>query len=210
MRSWWAVALLLGAARGNVGGAMSGARLFEDVETYADKGLHRTGTAADRSTSEWISQRLKSSGFDVEFVDFAVNPFFDYRSCELTLSGVAFPCFPVWLPSATRTLSSVPIGSAAGQVHLVELDAVSLGTAGPAIQAAIAAGAAGVVRRVPAPSHALSCGAPAPTTLSRELSLTPPPTSTSLFAAPRALHPSRASRSSCRTETCTVTTRQSR
>jgi hypothetical protein len=41
---------------------LAGAKLFRDVESYAGLGVHRTDTAADLKTSEWLRARLEAAG----------------------------------------------------------------------------------------------------------------------------------------------------
>ena len=147
---------------------MGGAALFRDVEAYAAEGLHRTGTDVDLSTSEWVATGLANAGFDVEFVNFTVKPFYDYTSCSLSLDGVDFTCYPVWLPAAATSLASVAIGNKLGEVRIVEVDSPSLGgDAGDAITAAIEAGAAGVLvsnRNIYCADSPVALNAPAPYT----------------------------------------------
>ena len=82
------------------GAPLSGERLFERVERYADFGEHRTGGAADRGTSRWLDDELSSFGFAVERQPFVVRQFFPEEQ-QLELEGRSLSVFPHWLPKAS-------------------------------------------------------------------------------------------------------------
>ena len=82
------------------GAPLSGERLFERVERYADFGEHRTGGAADRATSRWLDDELSSFGFAVERQPFVVRQFFPEEQ-QLELEGRSLSVFPHWLPKAS-------------------------------------------------------------------------------------------------------------
>ncbi|HZG08759.1 MAG TPA: hypothetical protein VEZ70_07265 [Allosphingosinicella sp.] len=130
-----------------------GSALFADVATYSGFGDHRTGTAADLATSDWIARRLSSAGFAVDRQAFE-TPLFEPADCWLQPSqGAALPTFPVWPPVVTPAAGlSAPLATRAfrGAIAVVRLPYAtnaSLLTSSYAdpIAAAVAAGAAAVV-----------------------------------------------------------------
>jgi hypothetical protein len=80
---------------------LAGAKLFRDVESYAGFGVHRTATAADLKTSEWLRARLEAAGLRAEFFPWTLDQFFLEHS-SLTIDGKAVESFPLWQPQATE------------------------------------------------------------------------------------------------------------
>lgn len=80
---------------------LSGQALYKDVKTYANFGEHRTGSAADIATSQWLLDELQSSGVKAHLQSFELAQFFNAQS-ELVVAGVQVAAFPHWLPKATK------------------------------------------------------------------------------------------------------------
>jgi hypothetical protein len=87
--------------------------LFQDVLAYARLGMHRTATAVDHATSDWIAGRLRGLGYDTRLPPFTIRQFFT-REAWLEAMGHRFACVPQWLPH--------PIGPAPVRAPLVVLD----------------------------------------------------------------------------------------
>jgi hypothetical protein len=134
---------------------LDGRGLYADVVKYASFGEHRTATAADVKTSEWLKQQLESAGYRTRLMPFRVEQFFP-RKTELVVAGAVIPSFPMWWP---RLTGPVPLrGTLGGSIALVKLGEVRSGAIFPddsvhrAIEPLIAAGAQGIVAIVPSPS----------------------------------------------------------
>jgi len=72
-----------------------GNKLFSTVKKYVSLGEHRTGTATDLTTSEWIGKELKSNGYDVKYLEFPIRQFFPEK---VFLAGGkdTIQAFPLW------------------------------------------------------------------------------------------------------------------
>jgi hypothetical protein len=73
--------------------------LLDDVRFYDSLGDHRTATAADHATSDWLARRLGEAGFAVDLQAFPA-PLFVSGRCEIRTDGDAISAFPAW-PVAT-------------------------------------------------------------------------------------------------------------
>lgn len=105
MRS--ALLLSIGLAAASAAGAtsaqaVSGKRLYADVERYASFGLHRLGTEADRRTTEWLANELASAGFDTRFQSFSVGKQYFLSSAALRIGAATVPALPLWWPSENK------------------------------------------------------------------------------------------------------------
>jgi hypothetical protein len=80
---------------------MTGEYLFNDVKAYSALGEHRTASKVDRDTSAWLAKQLEGFGFSSKLVPFRVHQF-QFDSARLVANGRPIPCFPLWLPRATR------------------------------------------------------------------------------------------------------------
>ncbi len=80
--------------------SLSGSALYQSIEHYAALGDHRTATAADRQTSQWLADKLRQAGFAVDSQDFTVEQFFPEQQ-QLTIAGRNIEVFPHWFPQAT-------------------------------------------------------------------------------------------------------------
>jgi len=74
--------------------------LYRDVIKWAEFSSHQTGYPGDLATGDWIAERLKSAGFEVEFQQYSI-PLFFLDQASLTVDGRAVECFPLWIPAAT-------------------------------------------------------------------------------------------------------------
>jgi hypothetical protein len=79
---------------------LAGEKLFRDVEAYYNFGDHRTATAADLKTSEWLRGRLRAAGLQAEFFHWMLDHFF-LDECALIVEGKTFESFPLWQPKTT-------------------------------------------------------------------------------------------------------------
>ena len=105
---------LAGMARGSTSAAadpLKGSRLYRDVRTYADLGDHRTGTAGDHATTDWLINALAPSGYAAKAQTFDY-PVFALNRAELRVGGRSLSGFPIWTPKAT------PPGGIAGPLSL--------------------------------------------------------------------------------------------
>ena len=83
--------------------------LYQIVETYAGFGPHRTGSAADRATADWLAERLAELGGAVEKQPFEFSRF--EHETTLTAGGVPVDALPMYYRSTgsvdTETLGVV-------------------------------------------------------------------------------------------------------
>ena len=134
--------------------SMHAARMYEDVLTYASLGPHRSGSAGDAATVEWLHKSIPPSWY-VEEERQWMDRRFAYDGCTLTIDGDDHRCFGVWQPniSVVRDMHVAHfVPSTSGRfrsraIALVDIGAATLSStgAGDAILAAINAGAAAVV-----------------------------------------------------------------
>jgi len=69
--------------------------LFAHVEKFTSFGIHRTGTAGDNATSQWLSRELTSYGFSVRYLDFPLTQFF-LDSAFVRVGENKISAFPLW------------------------------------------------------------------------------------------------------------------
>jgi len=74
---------------------LAGDALFADVQKYWSLGEHRTGSAADHKTTEWLNSELKSCGFDTKPPRFEV-PVVALGTTRMRIGGQSIPVFPLW------------------------------------------------------------------------------------------------------------------
>lgn len=129
---------------------LSGAALYADVRTYAGFGDHRTGTAGDEAVSAWLERELRAAGCAVERQAFEA-PVFDLAGADLTLGQAKVEAFPIWTPMAGEAMAPLSMTAKPGAIAVMSFPygtgaalEVTKAYREP-IQAAIAAGAAGVV-----------------------------------------------------------------
>ncbi len=77
----------------------NGDTLYSDVVKFTSFGIHRTGTPGDTATSEWLGNELRSYGYGVRYLDFAVTQFFPDR-VSVQAGDKRLVAFPVWWVSA--------------------------------------------------------------------------------------------------------------
>ena len=77
--------------------AFDGRPLFDDVAAFDDLGVHRTASRVDHATSRWLSEHLRSSGFEITTQSFKLRQFFPALSALDIPSGriVVHPQWPV-------------------------------------------------------------------------------------------------------------------
>jgi len=94
---------------------LSGRRLYSDLVLYSNMGDHRTATAVDRKTAEWLAGRLQGAGFKVESHPFFVRQFFPEK-VTLAVEGKRVESFPLWPVRATGPVPlPAPLAPAAAQ-----------------------------------------------------------------------------------------------
>ena len=122
-------ALAFGAPASD-GDPLSGQSLYRDVVRYTALGGHRTGSAVDMKTSEWLRDELKKAGFEAEYLPCAPRRIFDLKKCTVEVGGVTYPGDPEWFPTATGPkpikaplallAEGAPLESLKGKVWLLE------------------------------------------------------------------------------------------
>lgn len=136
---------------------LGGDRLYADVVEYCALGDHRTATACDFKTSQWLGDELSKVGVATRLHSFTVRQFF-LSSAQLNVGGRSVECFPLWPPRATAkpvVARLAPIDSevsrAKGRIALVRFPkrgGDGVGPRSPATQivnTAINAGAVGLL-----------------------------------------------------------------
>lgn len=135
----------------------SGEALYRDVVRYAAFGDHRTATAPDLATSEWLADELRKAGLKARLSPWTHQQF-HLRAAGLKVDGRDYDSFPLWWPAPTGpTGLAAPLmeaeqdGSLKGRVALVtarRVPGASLragGDVNAAIGQVIRRGAAGAV-----------------------------------------------------------------
>ncbi|MHC4997009.1 MAG: hypothetical protein ACYTGQ_18370, partial [Planctomycetota bacterium] len=74
--------------------------LFADVQTYHDFGHHRTSTAADLATQDWLASRLAALGLDIHHHPYTFNRF-QLDTCTTQIQDKTLETFPIWFPQIT-------------------------------------------------------------------------------------------------------------
>ncbi|MDB5475817.1 MAG: hypothetical protein JWP49_1328 [Phenylobacterium sp.] len=132
------------------GDPLSGAALYGDVVRYDGFGEHRTGTPGDLATSGWLAKELRTAGYRVEAQAFA-QPVFAFQGAYVEAGGRRIEAFPLWTPKAGEAAGPLSPEARPGAVAVLSFPAGTGGALGVAdawrkpVQAAIDAGAAGVV-----------------------------------------------------------------
>jgi hypothetical protein len=104
----------------------AGAAMLDDVHAYDGFGEHRTATAADNATSDWLERKLSGAGLTTALQSFPA-PLFAPGTCQIEVGGASISAFPAWPVIATpdagvsalivqRTATNL-----AGNIALVEL-----------------------------------------------------------------------------------------
>ena len=144
------------------------ARIQADLERHASFGTKRSASPGDLAAAAWIAERLRTSGYKVNTMDFEA-PFFVERSTRLVSAGITAdlyaqsPCTTTGSRGVTARLALVRTQSDAastrGKIALLVLAAgrhAALGRGnagiGAMVKAAADAGAAGVVIVTTGPS----------------------------------------------------------
>ncbi len=123
--------------------ARNGQKLYDDVQTYAALGQHRTGTEVDRMTADWMAGRLRDLGLGVTIEPVGFDRWI--ADATLTADGVPIACLPVpysWTGSFDSAADS------ATQIAVASLDPASGGfpfVLDEPVAKAVAAGATAVV-----------------------------------------------------------------
>ena len=144
------------------------ARIQADLERHASFGIKRSASPGDLATAAWIAERLRTSGYKVNVMDFEA-PFLVERSTRLVSAGMTAdlyaqpPCKTTGPKGVTARLALIRTQADAantkGKIALLVLApgryaALGRGNAGigAIVKAAATAGAAGVVIVTTGPS----------------------------------------------------------
>ena len=133
--------------------------MYRDLANYSSLGEHRTATAVDARTSEWLAEEMHTAGYKTRMMPFTVQQFFPSKT-ELTVAGEVVKSFPMWWPQPT---GPKPVqGALGGKIALVKLGEVKGAKIVPgdevhaAIEPVIRAGAAAIVAIANSPSGELT------------------------------------------------------
>lgn len=144
------------------------ARIQADLERHASFGIKRSASPGDLATAAWIAERLRTSGYKVNVMDFEA-PFLVERSTRLVSAGMMAdlyaqpPCKTTGPKGVTARLALIrtqaDAANTGGKIALLVLApgryaALGRGNAGigAIVKAAATAGAAGVVIVTTGPS----------------------------------------------------------
>jgi len=139
-----------GMSAGAAGDPLSGATLYADVVRYDGLGEHRTGTAGDLATSDWLEGELRAAGYAVERQAFA-QAVFELESAEVAIGDTRLDAFPIWTPQAGEASGPLSTQARPGAIAVLSFPpgtGAALGVAEAyrqSIRAAIEAGAVAVV-----------------------------------------------------------------
>jgi hypothetical protein len=143
----------LAAAGMSVGAAadpLAGAALYADVLRYDGLGEHRTGTAVDLATSDWLEGELRAAGYSVERQGFAAAVF-ELQPASVAVGNTRLDAFPIWTPQAGEASGPLSTQARPGAVAVLSFPPGTGAALGVAeayrrpIRAAIEAGAVAVV-----------------------------------------------------------------
>jgi hypothetical protein len=102
---------------------LSGAALYADVVKYAGIGPHRTGSAADMATSQWIHDELAKAGLEAGYLKCAPRRVFDLKTCFVTVGEKRYQADPEWFPTATGpqgVTAELSLEPAPGKIWVLE------------------------------------------------------------------------------------------
>lgn len=131
-----------------------GRALYKTVEKFVSLGEHRTATHADLATSEWLGKELRSSGFEVKYLEFPLKQFF-LKSAVVSHQDQRFEAFPLWYLKDSISLHpqgvlvTNPSGDVKGKIVLLSFPGEQSGQSGgqmlKRLHELIAEGAAGII-----------------------------------------------------------------
>jgi hypothetical protein len=139
-----------GMSAGAAADPLAGAALYNDVLRYDGLGEHRTGTAVDLATSDWLDDALRAAGYSVERQAFAA-PVFELDSAVVAVGNTRLDAFPIWTPQAGEASGPLSPQARRGAVAVLSFPPGTGAALGVAeayrrpIRAAIDAGAVAVV-----------------------------------------------------------------
>ena len=79
-------------------------QMMSDVQYYHDMGIHRTGSAVDYQTSDWIEHRFAEEGLQTKRQRWQVRQF-EYDDCVLKAGGRSLKALPLWYSAACDGLA---------------------------------------------------------------------------------------------------------
>lgn len=129
---------------------LAGAALYDDVLRYDGLGEHRTGTAGDLATSDWLDEALRAAGYRVERQGFAAAVF-ALDSASVSIGNTRLDAFPIWTPQAGEASGPLSAQGRSGAIAVLSFPPGTGAALGVAeayrqpIRAAIEAGAVAVV-----------------------------------------------------------------
>lgn len=89
-----------GRPRSSLPDPLDGVGLYRDVLEYCGMGEHRSGSAVDAQTVQWLFDRLQAAGLRT---DREAEPFraFNLQACSVTVDSATLRGYPEWYPTAT-------------------------------------------------------------------------------------------------------------
>ena len=161
-----------GAAHADPPAPATGADAYRYVTQYAGLGLHRTGTAGNVTTVDWLANELQSIGLQTSTQTFAFNSYSPTHA-ELRVGATSPAVFPLYYSGTTgpggitAQLVNVGLGTpidyalhpVAGKIALIEVPMPLPGlvpTLGTALKGAADGGAVGVVAAIDGSLNAIS------------------------------------------------------
>ncbi|KAA0233279.1 MAG: hypothetical protein JJLCMIEE_02297 [Acidimicrobiales bacterium] len=103
---------------------IDGHRCYRLVEEYASLGMHRTGTAVDEVTREWLVAQLKGCGASIHSVDYEFGRF--DAAATVVIDGDPVECLPLFYEAVGRADTTDPYTESlelAAEVVALDLDA---------------------------------------------------------------------------------------
>ena len=150
----------------------TGADAHRYLSEYADLGLHRTGTAGNQTTADWLAGRFASIGLATSTETFTFSRYLP-RAASLSVGSFSPEVFPLYYSGRTGAsgitapLVHVGLGTpidfalhdVAGKIVLIDVPMPLPGlipTLSNAITSATTGGAVGVVASIAAPENTIS------------------------------------------------------
>ena len=140
-------------------GTFSDEKLRADLVQYSAMGEHRTASAIDHVTSNWIRRRLEAAGFTAELQPWTLRQF-QLKECWVEVYGKRLEAFPLWYPKATGptpicdrlTLSGETVSGRIALTQFSDIMVTPKSDHASKIQDSASAGARAIVGCTPHPS----------------------------------------------------------
>ena len=86
--------------------ALSGHRLYADLQHYEAMGVRRYGTPGAGQAFDWLASELRAAGLAVQDQAFVMERQYELRSASLQMAGQRIGVLPQWwLPDASATFA---------------------------------------------------------------------------------------------------------